>query len=322
MLLVLVTGTVGYHFLGGPKYSWMDCFYMTFITVATIGFSEVVDLSNSTLGRLFTVFIAMLGIGTMTYMLSTLTAFILEGDINEVWRRRKMLNKITKLREHYIVCGLGRVGHNVAHELEMTNRPFVIVDHEFQHIENYLSQHPDQLYLIGDATDNDVLLAAGIERARGIFAVAPDDSQNLVISLSAKQINPNVRVVARCHEVKNIERTRRAGADEIVSPDFIGGLRIVSAMVRPHVVSFLDDMIKSKENFRLEEVVLPNGFSSNLHKIFDQALNGCILLAIKQGGDWIFNPAMQQNVSDGDVLMVMASPEGHASLGQVIQRVN
>ena len=213
MLLIMLTGTLGYHIIGGPQYSWVDCFYMTFITVATIGFGEIIDLSHSPAGRLFTIFIAFSGIGTMTYMLSTLTAFILEGDINEAWRRNKMQNKIAKLKDHYIVCGIGRVGSNVAHELVMTGRHCVVVDQDFQHIENYLSKHSEQLYLHGDATDNDVLLAAGIKRARGVFAVASDDSQNLVISLSSKQLNPNLRVVARCHDVKNVEKTRRAGAD-------------------------------------------------------------------------------------------------------------
>lgn len=149
----MLTGTVGYHLIGGPQYSWMDCFYMTFITVATIGYSEVVDLSHSPGGRLFTVCIAFLGIGTLTYMLSTVTAFILEGDINEAWRRKRMQNKIAKLKDHYIVCGIGRVCSNVAHELEMTGRHCVIVDPNLQHIESYLSRHPEQLYLHGDATD-------------------------------------------------------------------------------------------------------------------------------------------------------------------------
>ncbi len=321
LLLVMVTGTLGYRIIGGPQYSWVDCFYMTFITVATIGFNEVIDLSNSPAGRLFTVFVAIFGIGAMTYLLSALTVFILEGDINEAWRRRKMQSKIAKLKGHYIVCGIGRVGINVAHELESTNRTSVIVDQDIQKIENYVSQHPEQLYLHGDASDNDVLLAAGVERAIGIFAVAADDSQNLVISLSAKQINPALRIVARCHEVKNIDKTRRAGADEIVSPDFIGGLRIVSAMVRPNVVSFLDDMIKSDDNLRMEEVVIPSSFSSELLTLFNPDLSDCILLAIKQGGKWAFNPAMQHTVHNGDVLMVMTTPNGRKRLEQLIHGV-
>ena len=321
MLMVLVVGTLGYRHIGGPGYSWVDCFYMTFITVATIGFGEIVDLSHSPGGRLFTIFIAIAGIGTMTYMLSTLTAFILEGDINQVWRRQKMQNKIEKLKEHYIVCGVGRVGSNVAHELVMTGRHCVVVDTDLQNLESYLSRHPEQLFLHGDATDNDVLLAAGIMHARGIFAVATDDSQNLVISLSAKQINPKLRVVARCHDVKNVEKTRRAGADEIVSPDFTGGLRIVSAMVRPHVVSFLDDMLKSDDNLRMEEIIVPAGFSGKPLAMLYFATNDYIVLAVRQGGKWVFNPSSQHIVREGDVLMVMTTPHGRTRLEHLIQGV-
>ncbi len=259
LMLVLGIGTLGYHALGDGKHSWLDCFYMTFITISTIGYTEVVDVSHYEYGRLFTIFIGITGIGVLGYVLSTFTAFMLERDLNESWRRRKMHQKIAQLRDHYIVCGVGLIGSNVAHELNATGRSCVIVDSNMQTMQRYLDAHPGQLYLNGDATDNDVLLAAGVMHARGVFAVAHDDSMNLVISLSAKQLNPNLRVVARCHDVKNAEKTRRAGADEIVSPDFTGGLRIVSAMVRPNVVSFLDDMLKSEASVRMEEVSVPSG---------------------------------------------------------------
>jgi voltage-gated potassium channel len=319
--LIMLSGTVGYRVIGGPQYSWIDCFYMTFITVATIGYGEVVDLSQSPGGRLFTVIIATAGIATMTYTLSTVTAFILESDINQTWRRKKMRNRIAKLKDHYIVCGVGRVGSNVAHELSKTGRHCVIVDTDLPHLENYLSRHPEQLYLHGDATDNDILLAAGVMNASGVFAVASDDSQNLVISLSAKQLNHELRVVARCHDVKNVEKTRRAGADEIVSPDFTGGLRIVSAMVRPHVVTFLDEMLKSDDNLRMEEIVIPSGFSGKTLAMLNSSSRDYVVLAIRQGGKWVFNPHMQHTVHDGDVLMVMTTPHGRTRLEQLIQGV-
>jgi voltage-gated potassium channel len=122
LITILLIGTLGYHYLGGPQYSWMDCFYMTFITIATIGYGEIVDLSKSDYGRLFTVFIGFSGIATLSYLLSSVTAFILEGDINLAWRRSKMQKSITKLNGHYIMCGVGRVGSNVAHELLLTGR--------------------------------------------------------------------------------------------------------------------------------------------------------------------------------------------------------
>ena len=320
LLLVLLIGTVGYRILGGPHYSWMDCFYMTFITIATIGYGEIVDVTRYEYGRLFTVFIGVAGIGVMGYVLSTLTAFMLESDLSESRRRKKMLQRIAQLKNHYIICGVGLVGCNVAHELTLTGRHCVIIDADMETIQRYLDNHPGQLYLLGDATDNDVLLAAGVMRARGVFAVAHDDSQNLVISLSAKQLNPDLRVVARCHDLKNAEKTRRAGADEIVSPDFTGGLRIVSAMVRPHVVSFLDDMLKSEESLRMEEITIPMALSHKPLTVLYHGNKDCLVLAIKNAEKgWLFNPPVQHIVQGGDVLMVMTSPEGRARMELLIQ---
>ncbi len=321
LVLITVTGTVGYHFIGGAQYSWVDCFYMTFITVATIGFSEIVDLSDNPAGRLFTVFIAVLGIGTMTYMLSSITAFLLESDINQVWRRRKMQNMIARLRDHYIVCGVGRVGSNVANELAMTGRDCVVIDGDWAHLESYLEKHPTQLYLHGDASDNDMLLTAGIKHARGLFAVATDDSQNLVISLSAKQLNPGLRVVARCHEMKNAEKARRAGADEIVSPDFTGGLRLVSAMLRPQVVSFLDEMLRTENNLRMEEFAIPSVFAGKPLEVLNLGSTHYVVLGIRQDHEWIFNPGVHHPMREGDLLMVMTTPQGRNRLERLMQGV-
>ena len=322
LVLVLMIGTVGYRILGGPHYSWMDCFYMTFITIATIGYGEIVDVTRYEYGRLFTVFIGISGIGVLGYVLSTVTAFMLESDLNESRRRKKMHQRIAQLKNHYIVCGVGLVGSNVAHELNLTGRKCVIVDADLETIQRYLETHPGQVFLHGDATDNDVLLAAGVMRASGIFAVAHDDSLNLVISLSAKQLNPDLRVVARCHDLKNAEKTRRAGADEIVSPDFTGGLRLVSAMVRPNVVSFLDDMVRSDESLRMEEITIPPTLSNKPLTVLYHGNKDCLVLAIKSSENgWLFNPPVNHLVQGGDVLMVMTSPEGRARLELLIQGV-
>lgn len=323
LILVLFIGTVGYHILGGDKHSWLDCFYMTFITISTIGYSEIVDVTGYEYGRLFTIFIAITGIGVLGYVLSTVTAFTLENDLNESWRRKKMQKRIAQLNDHYIVCGVGLIGSNVAHELISTGRVCVIVDSNMETMQRYLDTHPGQLYLLGDATDNDVLLAAGVKHARGVFAVAHDDSQNLVISLSAKQLNPDLRVVARCHDVKNAEKTRRAGADEIVSPDFTGGLRIVSAMVRPHVVSFLDDMLKSEASVRMEEIKIPIELSGKQLSVLYHGNKDCLVLAVRNSiKGWLFNPPANHMVQGGDVLMVMTSPEGRSRLEQLMQGAN
>jgi voltage-gated potassium channel len=211
----------------------------------------------------------------------------------------------------------------VAHELTSTGRTCVIIETDVEAIKRYLGNYPGQLYLHGDATNNDVLLAAGVVRARGVFAVAHDDSQNLVISLSAKQLNPDLRVVARCHDMKNVEKTRRAGADEIVSPDFTGGLRLVSAMVRPHVVTFLDDMHKSEEGVRMEEIIIPMALSDKPLAALYHGNKDCLVLAIRNSTKgWLFNPPVQHIVQGGDVLMVMASPAGRARLESIMQGIS
>lgn len=319
LILVLITGTVGYRIIGGPEHSWMDCFYMTFITITTIGYGEIVDVSQYEYGRLFTVVIAITGIGVLGYLLSTVTAFTLENDLNIAWRRKKMQKKIEQMSDHYIVCGVGLVGSNVAHDLEQTGRPFVIIDTDMAVIQRYLDMHPAQPYLLGDTTDNDVLLAAGIMRAKGVFAVAHDDSTNLVISLSAKQLNPNLRVIARCHDMKNAEKTRLAGADEIVSPDFSGGLRIVSAMVRPNVMNFLDEMLKSESNLRMEEIHIPEKLDGKPLSELYLGNQDCMVLGVHRLEDWLFNPTASFQLQGKDVLMVMTTPQGRTRLEQSIQ---
>ncbi len=322
LVVVFIIGTLGYRIIGGPQHSWMDCFYMTFITISTIGFTEVVDVTRYEYGRLFTVFIGIAGIGVLGYVLSTVTAFMLENDLNVSRRRKKMQKKIAQLSNHYIVCGVGLVGCNVAHDLDSTGRATVIVDSNMQNIHRYVETHPAQLYLHGDATDNDVLLAAGVLRAKGVFAVAHDDSANLVISLSAKQLNPLLRVVARCHDFKNADKTRRAGADEVVSPDFSGGLRIVSAMVRPNVMSFLDEMLKSDNNLRLEEILIPDSLA---HKPLSTLYHGnkdCVVLASQRDAKWKFNPPASHLLQKKDVLMVMTTPEGRTRLEQLMSGID
>ena len=322
LVLVLIVGTLGYRILGGPQYSWLDCFYMTFITIATIGYHEAVDVTRYEYGRLFTVFIGIAGIGVLGYVLSTVTAFMLENDLNVSRRRKKMQKKIGQMKNHYIVCGVGLVGSNVAHDLQLTGRPSVIVDNDLKNIHRYLVTHPEQLYVNGDATDNDVLLAAGVLNAKGVFAVAHDDSANLVISLSSKQLNPGLRVVARCHDVKNADKTRRAGADEVISPDFSGGLRIVSAMVRPNVMNFLDEMLKTDSNLRMEEIVIPDSLSEKPLSVLYQGNKDCMVLALRRNESWQFNPQASQRLQDKDVLMVMITPEGRSRLEQLIQGID
>lgn len=321
LMAVFAVGTAGYYWLGEGEYSWLDCFYMTFITLSTIGYSETVDVTHYEYGRLFTIFIGIAGIGVLGYTLSTLTAFMLENNLNESWRRKKMRQKIEQLSGHYIVCGIGYIGSNVAHELAATGREYVIVDPDMAALERFREIHPDQMYVCGDATDDDVLIAAGIARARGVFAVVSNDSQNLMISLSARQLNEKLRIVARCHDPKNLEKTRKAGADEVISPDYTGGLRIVSAMLSPNVVGFLDEMHKSASKLRMEEIQIPAALHGKTVGSLSSGGQDCLVLAIQRQGEWKFNPPGSHLMNQGDLLMVMATPQGRTQLELAIQAV-
>lgn len=318
LVLVMIVGTLGYHVIGGERYRWIDAFYMTFITVTTIGFGEIIDLSNDPAGRLFTVFIGICGLGTLWFMFSAFTVFFLETNFNETWRRRRMEKMIRKLHGHYIVCGYGRVGRNVAQELEATNRHFVAIDENQEMLETQKEKTPTLLYLHGDASDDDMLIAADIADARGVFAVTGDDSRNLMISLTAKQLNPKVRVVARCHEIRNAEKMRKAGADAIISPDFTGGMRIASAMIRPHVVSFLDEMLRTEHKLRLEEVAVPEAFEARPIGSLQLRSANYVLLAVRTGKDWQFNPPDSLHLHAGHVLVAMATPLGRQELERAL----
>ncbi len=315
-LSILTLGTIGYRLIGGAGTSLIDSFYMTFITVATIGFGEVVDLTNHPIGRLFTVMISLAGIGTMTYLVMTLTAFVVEGQINAAFRRRRMERVIDGYRGHFIVCGVEGTAQHILNELRATSRPFVVVDSDRARLERMAGASPQITYIEGDATDNETLRLAGLAEAQGLFAVTADDNQNLVVCLSAKQMNPKVRVVVSCQELRNVDKMRKAGADAVVSPTYIGGLRMASEMIRPTVVSFLDTMMSRKEEpLRVEEVVIPPAFAPRpINALKLEQYGHLLLLAVKAGGGWSYNPPRNTVLSPGEVLVIMTTPEERKQL--------
>lgn len=319
LLLITTVGTLGYHYIGRPTATWIDSFYMTFITIATIGYGETVDLTHHPMGRLFTVFIAVIGIATLSYQFSTVVALLIDSDLNADLRKKRMERKIAALNGHYIVCGIGRVGSNVAREMVQTRRQVVVVEKDRAVLDSWLEHHPHALYLHDDAADDDALRTAGLATAAGVFAVTGDDGHNLMVAMSVKLIRPQVRVVVRLHDVRNTNKAKRAGADEIVSPDFTGGMRIASAMVRPHAVNFMDQMLHSDESLRVEEVVIPDDFSSTPLGVLLPPSRNYLLMATQERGQWIFNPPPEHLATAGTVLVLMANPHGRALVEKLLQ---
>jgi voltage-gated potassium channel len=318
LVVVHILGTTGYLAISGWRAPLMDALYMTFNVVTTLGFAETVEAARGTAGRLFTMVVAFFGIAGTWYIFSTFTAFILETNLNQAYRRRRMESTISSMSGHYIICGVGRVGSYVADELLKTEREFVVIDANAETLESHEERTGHRVRLHGDAADDDLLLRAGVARAAGVFAVTGDDSKNLVVSLSTKQLNPAARVVARVHDRRNVDKTRRAGADEIVSPDFTGGLRIASAMLRPNAVHLMDMMLHTDDNLRVEEVLVPRG--ATVTKVEDLGRRReWLLVAIRDAqARWTFNPPSDTGIAPGDTIVAIVSPDGRRLLESVL----
>jgi voltage-gated potassium channel len=311
LVLILLIGTFGYYHLTGKQHSLVDCFYMTFITVATIGYGEIIDLSNNPAGRLFTIVIALFGIGTLTYSISMFTAIVVEGDLQETFTKRKMEKLVRKIEDHFIVCGLGRVGTHIAEQLHSAKRPNLVVDIDEKKIEFVSSNFPNQIYVIGDATDEDVLVEAGIHRAKGLFAATEDDSRNLVICLTAKHLNPKVRVVVRCNEPSHRDKMRKAGADATTLPAHMGGFRMLTEMIRPNTVSFFDSLLKDDESgLHIEEMRVTEKISGNIISALNlQNFPNTILLAMKKNNTIIYKPLPDTVLENDCVLLFLTTAE-------------
>lgn len=312
ILATMAVGTVGFWAVNtDPAVTLFDCFYFTVITVGTVGYGETIPLDTA--GRVLAIFLIFMSVVVVGYAVTTIARFVVEGELDTLIRGRKMDKRIAQLSDHVILCGAGSTGACIAEEFIKTGQPFVAVERNHVNLEHLL-RHADFLYLEGDATEDEVLQGAGIERARGIIAALPDDKDNLYIVLTARSINPRLRIVARLiHEV-NAKKLRKAGADELVSPNAIGGLRLASVMIRPTVVGFLDTMMRhAGPAVRVEETVV--GASSELAgrtlaEAQVPARTGMLVLALKpREGSYQFNPRASARLGSGDTLIVMGSSE-------------
>ena len=314
--LVFAIGIVGYDILGGDEYGLLDAVYMTMITLTTVGYGEVIPLDDDPVGRVFTVLLLVIGVGSFVYFFSNLTAFMVEGNLDRILWRRRMRRSINALQNHFIVCGAGRIGRHMIRELLDTERPFVLVEHD----ETIARVIQDQLgavfpVVIGDATDDEILRQANIERASGLCAAISSDKDNLLITMTARMIRSDLRIVARCTDQKIHKKLRRAGADAIVSPEVIGGLRLVSELIRPDAVTFLDTMLRDKEKrLRIEEVALREGAKAigrTIGSLKTDRIDEVLIIAVREAEatNWTFNPDDAFALAAGQRIVLMASPE-------------
>jgi voltage-gated potassium channel len=306
LLLVMMIGTAGYHYI--EHWPWFDGFYMVVTTLTTIGYQEVHPLSHA--GRVFNVFIIIAGVSLLLLGVGLLSQALLEFELQSFFGRRRMEREITRLDGHFIICGMGRVGRSVARELARKPAPFVIIEASDAKRERFVSEN--WLVIAGDATLEQTLKDAQIGRARGLIAATTTDATNLYIVLTARGLNPHLKIIARASEDAAEKHLLTAGADSVVSPYSFAGQRIAQSLLRPHVVTFLDTATTHLGmDLEIGEIhIMPA--SSFAGKTLETSRirqeRGVIVLAIKRRDDMRFNPAPDERIEPGDCLIAMGEP--------------
>jgi voltage-gated potassium channel len=311
--VLTASGTVGFHFIEG--WSWFDSFYMVIITLSTIGYQEVHTLSHA--GRVFNVFLITAGVSLVFLMIGSLTQALLEFELVRVFGKRRMEREVANLKDHYIICGAGRVGHSVALELARKPCPFVIVESDEKSVADLDSKW---LVLIGDAASEKTLRDAGIDRAVGLVAATTTDATNIYIVLTARGLNPRIKIIARASEQRAEKHLKTAGADSVISPYAAAGHRIAQSFLRPHLLDFLDIASDRSGSYQMliEEIkISPESplagttvGSSGIHHKF-----GIMILAIRHAdGNTRFNPEAPEPIQGNDHLIAMGETPQLAKL--------
>jgi voltage-gated potassium channel len=317
LIVVLVVGTVGFVFIEG--YPWFDAFYMTLTTITTVGYGEIRPLSHT--GRLFNSLLIVFGVSTIFLASGAMTQTIITFELQDRYGKRRQKRMIEQLHDHFIICGYGRVGRHAAQEFQRANVPFLVIDRSEERVEKAMSA--GLLAAVADATRDDSLRHAGIMRAKGLIAALPTDAENLFIILSARTLNPGLTVVTRASEEEAEEKLRRAGADTVFTPYSMTGRQLADSLLRPHVVEFMDfGRSNIGPSVTMEQVCVSQG-AELTRKTFGQLTelrrSGVIVLAIrKKGGETIFNPPPELEVSGGDFLIVMGERAGLQRLEQIL----
>jgi voltage-gated potassium channel len=306
LLLVMAAGTAGYHFIEG--WPWFDGFYMVVTTLTTIGYQEVHPLSHA--GRVFNIFVILAGVSLLLLGVGALSQALLEFELQSFFGRRRMEREIGRLESHFIICGMGRVGRSVARELGRKPVPFVIIENAEAKRQRYATEN--WLVVAGDATAEETLRQAQIERARGLIAATTTDATNLYIVLTARGLNPHLKIIARASEDSAEKHLLTAGADSVVSPYSFAGQRIAQSLLRPHVVSFLDTATTHLGmDLEIGEIHITSDSTfagKTLEGSRIRQERGVIVLAIKRREGMRFNPAPDERIEPDDCLIAMGEP--------------
>ncbi|MBN1819780.1 MAG: potassium channel protein [Prolixibacteraceae bacterium] len=309
-IFMLGGGTLGYHLIEG--WPLLSCLYMTVITIATVGFKEVMPLSDS--GMIFTIILILFSLGSLAYVSVTLARFVFDGELANYIKTYRVDKKISKLKDHVIIVGYGRNGEQAAIELAEHNMEFVIIDKR-DNVISRVSEDSKLLYIKGDATHEDILEQAGVYKAKALIATTPNDADNVFVVLTARSMNPALTIVARASELESDVKLKRAGASNVIMPERIGGQRMAKLVTQPDVVEFVEHILLQKsKDVSIEEVSckkMANCFiGKSIGELKVRDISGANIIGIKvSGARYVFNPDPGMILSRNDQLFVIGSPE-------------
>jgi voltage-gated potassium channel len=309
LLVVFAAGVFGFRFISG--YNWIDAIYMTVITVTTVGYGEVQPMTTT--DKLFTSLLILTSLVIVGYALSVITEYLLSKNNLGNIREKRVLKKIHKMKNHVIICGYGRNGKQAAEKLKDYKKPFVIIEKNHDVVERFAND--EMLFVLGNADEDDVLMEAGIEKASTLICALPSDADNLFIVLSARQINPSLKIISRATEETSYRKMKLAGADNVILPDKIGGDHMASLVVVPDLIEFLDNLSISgdDDSINVEQVpfekVCPSGQEMAIHDLDVRKKTGCSVIGYKSpNGEYVVNPEPSLMLQKGSKIILIGRP--------------
>ena len=308
LLIIIIVGTFGYHLIEG--WNFLESLYTTIQTISTVGYGDYTPQTGE--GKLFTIILIIFGVGTMLYTVGMLAEAMVEGRLGALAGKGKQDKMIEKIKNHYIICGCGRIGQLICRELKADKMDFVVIDSDPEVIQKI--EEEGFVYYRGDATQDKSLLGAGIKRAKGIVCVLPTDAENLYVILTAKELNPDIYVLSRSEEEESEHRLLRAGADRVMSPYTLGGMRMAMAILRPAMLDFIEITTRRQSlELRMEEMAVCDGspiIGKSLEESEIRHNYGLIIVAVKkESGKMIFNPLASYTIEKGDKLIAMGEDD-------------
>ena len=319
LIALWITGTIGYVLI--DNYTWFDAFYMTIITVATVGYGEIQPLSNA--GRLFTAFLIITSFGTFAYAVSSITKFVFDGEFNEFVKNRKLNATIDKLTDHIIICGYGRNGRQAAQVFKKHNKRFVVIEKDDK-LNESISHKFKELVLTGDSTHDEILIKAGVLRAKALITTLPIDADNLFIVLTARNLNKNLTIISRASEDNSDAKLKIAGANNVIMPDKVGGAHMASLVMKPDVMEFIDHITaEGGDNISLEEISferIPEELKNKTLKDLEiRNRSGANIIGYKTAmGEYIINPSADTRIIPNSKLFVLGTPEQISALKAIL----